>query len=99
MKSSQGRAAVPWNSASKSGAGKDPSSISTRAPQRRPMFSRAMSAMVPVQWTRPFSARTSARPIRRISSATRLSSPKRHGTVNVMAPASFLKKRFHIGAV
>ena len=45
------------------------------------MLSRAMSARVPSQWTRPFSAWTSFKSSRFISSATRLSRPKRQGTV------------------
>ena len=89
MKSSQGRAATPWKRDSKSGAGKEPSSISTRAPHRRLMFSRAMSAIVPSQWTLPFSARTPPRFSRRISSATRDSNPNKQGTVSVMAAPPF----------
>ena len=60
------------------------SSTSTRAPQRRLMFSRGMSAGPPSQWTRPFSARTFFRSSRRSSSATRASSPKRQGMVYFM---------------
>ena len=48
-------AAVPWNRASKLLAGKLFITSSTRSPQRRLIFRRAISASVPRQSTRPFS--------------------------------------------
>ena len=83
MNRSQGRARVPWNRASKSPAGKVPSTISTRSPVRRFRFSRGRSAQVPLHSTRPFSARTWGRFNRRISSAHRPSRPNRVGTAKV----------------